>query len=252
MDIDEKLRAYAAIHEDCSVNGNKLQDTIRKSKKIFMQAEAENDLSWLEFLYQQASYVQKRWWFAQGIVLLLLWLMLYLSDSSIYTKRYMGILAPIFVILMLPEFWKNRNSGSMEVEGTAYFSLQKIYAARMMLFGMVDICLLTIFLVVSACVVQIAVMDILIQFILPLNVTCCICFQTLGGKKNENVFTSLTCCFLWIAVWMSVVLRDNIYQNISTPVWMGAVFLSLIYLCYSVIRVWRCCEDYYEISSAVD
>lgn len=139
----------------------------------------------------------------------------------------------------------------MEVEGAAYFSLQKIYAARMILFGMVDSAMLSIFVAISTITVQITIMDILIQFLLPLNVTCCICFHTLCSKKDRSVFSSLSLCLTWLAIWMFLVLRDGIYENISKPIWMGVVVFSVIYLCYSVIQVWRRCEDYYESSGAV-
>ena len=33
----------------------------------------------------------------------------------------------------------------MEVEGATFFSIKNIYAARMLLFGMVDVCLLSVF-----------------------------------------------------------------------------------------------------------
>ena len=65
----------------------------------------------------------------------------------------MGILAPSFVILILPELWKNRSNGAMEVEGATFFSIKNIYAARMLLFGMVDVCLLSVFLITSTFVV---------------------------------------------------------------------------------------------------
>ena len=78
---------------------------------------------------------------SKGAVLLILWMTMFLSDSSIYTRRCMGILAPSFVILILPELWKNRSNGAMEVEGATFFSIKNIYAARMLLFGMVDVCL---------------------------------------------------------------------------------------------------------------
>lgn len=57
----------------------------------------------------------------------------------------MGTLAPLFVVLVLPELWKNRSSGALEIECTAYYSLRQIYAARMVLFGLVDLALLTLF-----------------------------------------------------------------------------------------------------------
>ena len=114
MTVDEKLHAYAKNQKDRNIDEKKLQQTIIKSKEAYWDGEIERNMSWLEFLYQQASYIQKHWWFAQGAVLLILWMTMFLSDSSIYTRRCMGILAPSFVILILPELWKNRSNVAME------------------------------------------------------------------------------------------------------------------------------------------
>ena len=108
MTVDEKLHAYAKNQKDRNIDEKKLQQTIIKSKEAYWDGEIERNMSWLEFLYQQASYIQKHWWFAQGAVLLILWMTMFLSDSSIYTRRCMGILAPSFVILILPELWRSR------------------------------------------------------------------------------------------------------------------------------------------------
>lgn len=252
MEIEKKLCAYAKEKKNTKIKEEKLQRTITRSKEAYWKSEMERNLSWKEFLYQQASYIQKRWWIAQGMILLFLWLALVLLKSSIYTRRCMGILAPIFVIMILPELWKNRSNGAMEVEGTTYFSLKKIYAARMLLFGMVDICLLSVFLIVSSFTLQIAFMDILIQFILPLNVTCCICFQSLCSKRNENVLSSLFLCLSWIAIWTMIVFKNNIYEKISIPIWTGLLVCSGFYLCYSVWRVWKSSETYYETNQAIE
>lgn len=129
MTVDEKLHAYAKNQKDRNIDEKKLQQTIIKSKEAYWDGEIERNMSWLEFLYQQASYIQKHWWFAQGAVLLILWMTMFLSDSSIYTRRCMGILAPSFVILILPELWKNRSNGAMEVEGATFF-FHKEYICR--------------------------------------------------------------------------------------------------------------------------
>lgn len=250
MSIETKLKIYADIQKNSSVNKEKLQCTIKKSKEAFWKSQTSIEVSWLEFLYQQAAYIQKRWWFGQGLLLAILWLILYLSNSNVYERRCVGILIPCFVILFLPELWKNRSSNAMEVEGTAYFSLQKIYAARMLLFGMVDICMLTIFCMVSVFTVRITVIDFLIQLLVPLNVTGCICFGTLHSKRNFSVFSASMLCMGWIVIWISMVLKDGIYENISLPVWLGIIILSFICFCYSIVRVWKDSSNYFEIMGA--
>lgn len=252
MSIESMLKMYADSQKDDGMNEKKLQDTIIKSKEAFWKSQVTREPSWMEFLYQQAAYIQKRWWLAQGIVMIILWFTMYLSASDIYRQRSMGILTPCFVILVLPEFWKNRNNNAMEVECAAYFSLQKIYAARLVLFGMVDTCLLSIFCVVSAFTIRMAIMDFLIQFVLPLNVTCCICFQTLQSKKIFSIYSSLILCMGWIMVWVSLVLNDGIYEKISLSVWVGTIVGSFIWLCYSIMRVWKCNLNYYEAIESIN
>ena len=239
MSVEKLLKEYADARRDSRVEEERLRDTIEKSKVAFWQGEKAGEISWMEFLYQQAAYVQKHWWLAQGMVLSALWLILYVSDSGVYERRCMGILTPCFVILLLPELWKNRSSHAVEVEGAAYFSLQKIYAARLILFGMADTCLLSVFCIISVFTVRMAAMDFLIQFVLPLNVTCSICFLTLQSKRNLSISSSFMICMGWIAVWVSVVLKDGIYEKISEPVWGGTILGSFACLCYSVMRVWR-------------
>lgn len=112
------------------------------------------------------------------------------------------------------------------------------------------VCLLSVFLITSTFVLQIAFMDILIQFILPMNVTCCICFRLLCSKGDDYVSSTLFSCLIWIAVWTLVVLKDSIYEHISTSIWCGMMILSVLYLCYSIWRVWKCSERYYESNGA--
>lgn len=74
----------------------------------------------MEFLIQQGAYIRKRWWFLQFLTLILLWWIMYSAEGNYYVERSMGVFAPVFVILLIPEFWKNRSSGSEEVEGAAF------------------------------------------------------------------------------------------------------------------------------------
>ena len=246
MSVEKLLGAYARETQGAGAEEERLQDVIRVSKEAFWNSEMEGETTWLEFLYQQAAYIRKRWWLAQGAVLAVMWLVLCLSDSSTYVRRCMGILTPWFAVFLLPELWKNRSSRSMEVEGASYYPLQKIYAARLMLFAMVDVCLISVFLAVSTCSLQVAAADLLIQFVLPLNVTCGICFRTLCGRRGTSVFSSLAACFFWMAGWVFLISNDAVYAKISIPVWIGALLLSFVWLGYSVWRIWKDCRNYYE------
>ena len=44
--------------------------------------------------------------------------------------RIMGISATIFVVLIIPEIWKNRRNGAIEIEQASYYTLRQICTAE--------------------------------------------------------------------------------------------------------------------------
>ena len=131
-------------------------------------------------------------------------------EGALHIRRSLGIAAPLFVILILPELWKNRTYDAMEVEGTTFYTLRQVYAARLTLFAGVDLLLLTAFFIGASFFARVTVMELLIQFLLPFNVACCICFQTLYGGRNNSEAFSILLCSVWTGLWTLVVLNDAV------------------------------------------
>ena len=220
----------------------KLQKTIEISKRSFYEGEAESPLSRWEFLFQQGRYIKKYWWLLQGTLLMgLLWL-LQNSVSDDYLRRCLGVGAPFFVILAMPELWKNRSCNAMEVESTTFYSLRQIYAARLTLFAGVDLLLLSLFFFGASFTGRVTVWGMLTHFLLPCCVTCCICFQCLYSARNNSEVFAILLCSLWTGLWEMIVLNDAVYQAISVPVWCAMLAGAIGYLVYSVHcgqREWR-------------
>ena len=107
MNQKEKIKKY---RESVQVGASeeKIQETICKSKNAFFIAEQERMLSYHDFLWTQLRVIQKRCWVLQFIILVALWIALNSIHDEIYIKRSMGIVAALFVILIIPELWKNR------------------------------------------------------------------------------------------------------------------------------------------------
>ena len=127
----------------------KIQDTIAVSKAAFLAGESEQMVSHAEFLYHQSKFIKKRWWFLQGLLLAFVCLFLCHMETDYLIRRALGLAGPLFVILILPELWKNRNFDAMEVECTTYYTIRSIYAARLTLFAGVDLLLLSAFFAVA-------------------------------------------------------------------------------------------------------
>ena len=210
--------------------------TIAASKSAYVEEESKTMVSHIEFLYMQGKYIKKYWWIVQAFLLLLLWLILSVFESEFYLRRGLGIAAPLFVIFVMPELWKNRSCNAMEVEGTTFYTVRQVYAARLTLFACVDLFLLTVFFLGASFFTSVTIWELLIQFVLPFNVACCICFHNLyNGGNNSEVF-SILLCSLWMGIWVLIVLSESIYDAVSVPVWIGLILISSVYMGYIICR----------------
>lgn len=233
---ERRLQELLAGQPEVLVRESKIEETVRRAGEAFYEEESRELLSGAEFLYWQSGYIHKRWWVLQGLLLALLWWILKYSDSNMYMQRCMGIAAPLFAVLFLPELWKNRNANSWEVECTAYYSLRWIYGARLLLFAWVDMALLSAFFLAASLTVRMSIESFMIQFLLPFNVTCCICFGTFYSRRGASQTLALFLCMVWTWLWGRIVLENRVYSIIAGPVWVVMFGASLLYIIYSVAR----------------
>lgn len=240
--LEELLKSYKK-ETDIGLDKDRLEQTIRLSKNAFYRNEQKQTASYMEFLIQQGAYIRKRWWFLQFLTLILLWWIMYSAEGNYYVERSMGVFAPVFVILLIPEFWKNRSSGSEEVEGAAFYSLRQVYSARMLLFGMADFFLLSLFCGAVSATVQLTAEDLLIQFFLPFNVTCCICFSVLCCRRYGSEYMAVALSLLWIAVWILIVLNEAVYNAVARPVWWLMLLVSVSYMACMIFCFLRSCRN---------
>lgn len=228
-------------------NQEKIDICVMKSKLAFYENETENSLSKAEFLYQQSQYIRKRWWVIQGFILFVLWWIMRYSSSDFYIYRSIWIMSPLFVVLIMPELWKNRQANAMEVECTAYYSLRQVYAARLIFFAMVDLVLLSAFCLAAVYTTEITMQELVVQFFLPCNVTCCICFHTLYSKMIRSEIITLLLCMIWSTIWVLVVSNEFIYNAISVSIWNVLLVMSVLYLGYCIHRGQRKCDDTWSV-----
>ncbi len=227
---------------DAQCDERKIQEAIAASRSAFLAGEAERPVSHLEFLYRQSKFIRKHWWLLQGLLLALACAALRCGETGSELRRVLGLTGPLFVILVLPEAWKNRSCGALEVEGTTLYTLRAIYAARLTLFAGVDMVLLSAFFAGSSLLARVPLWEMLTQFLLPGNVTCCICFGTLYSRRFPSGTLSLLLCVLWAGVWSLLVLNDAVFLAISGPVWaalLAASFFCMGYILLRGQREWR-------------
>lgn len=228
------MKEYFRFNVPC--DETKIQDTIAVSTAAFLAGESERTVSHAEFLYCQSKFIKKRWWALQGLLLAFVCLLLCHLETDFLIRRSLGLAGPLFVILILPELWKNRNFDAMEVECTTFYTLRSIYSARLTLFAGVDILLLSVFFAGASLFARITLWEMLTQFLLPFNVTCCICFWTLYSRRINSEALALLLCATWTAAWSMLILNDSVYPVISVPVWIAALTVSFCSMGYTLCR----------------
>jgi hypothetical protein len=160
----------------------------------------------------------------------------------------MGVAAALFVILIIPELWKNRSCECMEIEAASYYSLKQVYAARMLLFGVTDVFLITLFLGTASAGLNIGLSELVVQFLFPLCVTSGICFGILCSKYSFSETVAIILCVIWSAVWLFVVLNENVYTMVTIPVWLALLGATILFLILTVCRILKNCNQYLEVS----
>ena len=97
---------------------------------------------------------------------------------------------------MIPELWKNRSCHCIEIEEPSYYSLRQIYSARMVLFGIVDVFLLTVFCGTMIIGLHMEFTKLLVQFFTAMLVAACICFGTLCNRYITDETVTIILCVL--------------------------------------------------------
>ncbi len=248
MNLEKKLKDY---RESIKIipNEQEVTETIRKSMETYCSAEQERLLTYWEFLWEQLCLIRKRWWLFQLLLLILLWAALPSIQVERLVQRILGFTASLFIILIIPELWKNQTYQSMEIEAASYYSLRQIYAARMLLFGLVDIVLITLFCISAAATRDILFSQLLVQFLFPMTVTTAICFGILCSKYPFSETTAVMMCIVWSAVWLMVILNEKIYAAVTFPLWLTSIGITFLFLGFTIYRTLHGCNNCWEVKS---
>lgn len=240
--VEQQLREYGR-NSRINVGEEEKKTVLERSKAAFYRELENRPATRFEFIFQQSRFLQKRWWLIQFLVLVLAYVILRCSGGMVKELTAFGAL---FIILVIPELWKNKSQASMEIEGAAYYSLRQIYAARLLLFGVLDGILLSVFSFFVVYTTRIELAEMVFQFFLPMIVTCCICFTMLCSTAASSELAAVFLSAFWTAVWMLLISQESVYRAVSVPIWTGICVLALLYLAAVIDRVLRTSEQFLE------
>ena len=241
MTLDELLQNDSAT---IAPREEHIRATVTAARASFLRAESEMPLSRTAFLSAQLALIHKRWWLAQALLLVLVALALPGLAEIELMARGLGVTAALFVILVIPEFARNSSANAMEIEGTTHYTLRHIYAARLVLFGGVDLVILTGFCGALTLALQLSLATLVTQFLLPLVTTACLCFAVLSSPRAAQGAVAI--CLFWSGVWWLIVASDGLYSQIALPLWLVLFALSLLLLALFARRYLKHATEQWE------
>lgn len=245
MTLDELLNTDSQ-HTTIPPREEHVQATVAAARAGFVRAESEMPMATHTFLRIQLALIQKRWWLAQALLLVLVALALPGLAEIALMARGLGVTAALFVILVIPEFARNSSANAMEIEGTTHYTLRHIYAARLVLFGGVDLVILTGFCGALTLALQLSLATLVTQFLLPLVTTACLCFAVLSSPRAAQGTVAICACLFWSGVWWLIVASDGLYSQIALPLWFVLFALSLLALAIFARRYLKHATEQWE------
>ncbi|WPC44016.1 hypothetical protein [Clostridium sp. JS66] len=239
---DYKIPAY---------DKEKMKRTIELSKKQYLKQIISEPVNSLEFLFEQMQYLSKNYWITQILVFFTAVCSLVVMNQYNFIGNkaaYCAILTPLLIIFAIPELWKNISAGAFEVENTTYFDLRKLYFARLLLVGMLDLIIATILVIAAVNIIKFSIYEAVIYFFVPFNFTSCICFSLLCRKKRLcSEVLALGICIIQATLWYVLVNNYHIYAMLQMKIWYLLLLLSFCYMVFAGKKIIKYSRYYCEI-----
>ena len=59
---------------------------------------------------------------------------------------------------------------------------------------------------------------------------------------------SVILCVIWSAVWLFIVLNENVYIMVTVPIWSALLGATILFIAFAIYRVLKNCNQYLEVS----
>lgn len=229
--IQDKIKKYNETFSK-SINNKDNIEKILSNLNNTNYSKQQKRISYMEFINSQSKYLDKRWWLIQLLLVTLTSFLLKDSYDILYMKKVLTIGAPLFVILILPEIWKNKNSNSLVIESSTYYSIRDIYFARILWYITIDLFFITLFYFFC----NITFKEFIINFMVPVNICGSICFLCVTNNKYKYEHVILF-FIIWTVIWLKLIEDLKIYYIFIKPFWIFYFIFSIIFLLFSISKV---------------
>lgn len=207
-------------------------DQVIHEKKIVPLASRK------EILKAQLQFMDYQLIALQGASLLILLLVYWNIRRTMHDTADTSLLcaplltsAPIFSMFMITACRREEVYGIAELAGSCYFNHRQTCALRMVLYGMLNLLIMTGISLFLRNAVQRSAVEICIYFLVPFLVTGCVQLTVLiTGFGRRNHYNMIAVGLIMTILWTRAASFPAIYEPSARMIWTGALLCSAI--CY--------------------
>lgn len=199
-------------------------------------------LSGWRFLLAQAGFIHKRMWalqlaFLAGIILLVQ------RDphTAVHSAQlYWQVSAamPLLILINVTDLVRIYNGGMVELELVTRFSLPRVTAARLLIFGLTDGVLLLAAAGFAAAAARTGLLLMLVYCLVPFDLMCLGCLILLHHVKPDR-FTPAAVMLAAVLAALSAAGGNTVYQWLDFRLWAGAALALTLALPWQLKRSLR-------------
>lgn len=198
------------------------------------------------FVRTQAGFIRKRMWALQFAVLAgVLALVAAAGSDGVYALRQYALCAaaaPLLLVANVQDLARVYHSGMLELELATRYSLPRVTAARLLVFGLCDGALLGVLAAVGAIISRTDLWVVLLYCVTPFCCVSAVCMVLLRHLR-PSVFSKAALAVAAAALGVLVLpfdwLQSHLYGLDARPFWAAALAVSLAVLVQQSRRLTR-------------
>ncbi|UWD47318.1 hypothetical protein NYR90_12270 [Clostridioides difficile] len=238
--IKESLMEYTVPKYEASA----FQNTIETIHRITFNS-ADKRMNSIDFFISQIGFIRKRTWIIQLLVLCTICSLLFNSakeTNSFYEMlALVSVAAPLFILTNIEEIAKVYNNSVLEIEFSTKNTLHKIIATRMIVFGVSDLLLMSIILLLAKQIIDINILYIIIYILVPFNLMSIGCLEIINRNKGKhtNYYCMIYGISLVLLIFMLATFKNSIYQFEAIDQWLIIFLVTSVILTYEIKKTWK-------------
>lgn len=229
--------------EQIEIDPEKKQQVLQQIRNAAEKKKTRYVPSWWNILYGQLKYTSKLCLTGQfGLLLMITLLLGYFQKQGAPLEDYLGLASAasafsgIFLIL---ELSRSENFGMAELEQTCYLNMKQIWSMKMVLFGAMDIVVLSVLTgkIAAQFCGNTAVIGIylLVPFVIA-NAGYLLIFSWIRGKEKLYVQSGLAAAVSILSGLLSV--QKEWYDMRYIGIWAVILVVSAVVLAVEILRMY--------------